>query len=174
MIAHQLISLLPDSRPLSLVVRLIFCLKPTNEDWEHPDLYSDLDNEDEMYSIANLVQFISRPITTMTMTMFRSTVSPARIIDFLSFEFFIHNNIQKMLSQQSADDAYYIAKLLSNSAPQVSVIRRVRNSLCNSPKNHIWREISFAAKVLSRSNLEMSYAGCVWLSASSVGATVTF
>ena len=31
MIAQQLISLLPDSRPLSLIVRLIFCLKFPNE-----------------------------------------------------------------------------------------------------------------------------------------------
>ena len=114
--AQQLISLLPDSRPLSLIVRLMFCLKFTNEDWEHPDLYSDLDSEDEMYSIATLVQFISRPINddddVSVDALFTFT---ARIIDFLepkvSFEFyriFIHN-IQKMLSQQSADNAYYIA-----------------------------------------------------------------
>ena len=93
MIAQQLISLLPDSPSLSLIVRLIFCLKPPNEDWEHPDfpyLYSDLDSEDEMYSIATLVQSISRPVKDDVSVDALSTFAE-KIIDFLepnvSFDF---------------------------------------------------------------------------------------
>ena len=85
MIAQQLISLLPDSPPLSLIVRLMFCLKPPNEDWDHPDfpyLYSDLDSEDEMYSIATLVQSISRPVKDDVSVDALSTFAE-RIIDFL-------------------------------------------------------------------------------------------
>jgi hypothetical protein len=106
MIAQQLISLLPDSPPLSLIVRLMFCLKPPNEDWEHPDfpyLYSDLDSEDEMYSIATLVQSISRPVkddvSVDTLSAFTE-----RIIDFLepkvSFDFtkFVHT-LQMLLNR---------------------------------------------------------------------------
>ena len=99
MIAQQLISLLPDSPPLSLIIRLIFCLKPPNEDWEHPDfpyLYSDLDSEDEIYSITTLVQSISRPVKDDVSVDALSTFAE-RIIDFLepevSFNFieFLHN-----------------------------------------------------------------------------------
>ena len=93
MIAQNLISLLPDSPPLSLIVRLIFCLKPPNEDWEHPDfpyLYSDLDSEDEMYSIATLVQSISRPVKDDVSVDALSTFAE-KIIDLLepnvSFDF---------------------------------------------------------------------------------------
>ena len=98
-IAQQLISLLPDSPPLSLIIRLIFCLKPPNEDWEHPDfpyLYSDLDSEDEIYSITTLVQSISRPVKDDVSVDALSTFAE-RIIDFLepevSFNFieFLHN-----------------------------------------------------------------------------------
>jgi hypothetical protein len=106
MIAQQLISLLPDSPPLSLIVRLIFCLKPPNEDWEHPDfpyLYSDLDSEDEMYSIATLVQSISRPVKDDVSVDTLSTFAE-RIIDFLepkvSFDSieFLHS-IQKLFNR---------------------------------------------------------------------------
>ena len=124
-----------DSRPLSLVVHLMFCLRPTNEDWEHPDLpylYSDLDSEDEMHSIATLVQFISRPVTTKT--MFRSTLSPARIIDFLepkvSFDFY------RIFYTQHSKDAFSSERrrfLLSYSVfplQQSSITLESRDVLC--------------------------------------------
>ena len=106
MIAQQLISLLPDSPPLSLIVRLMFCLKPPNEDWEHPDfpyLYSDLDSEDEMYSIATLVQSISRPVKDDVSVHTLSTFAE-RIIDLLepkvslNFIEFLHS-IQMLLNR---------------------------------------------------------------------------
>jgi hypothetical protein len=48
-LANQLLSLIPDSPPLSLVVRLMFCLKPSNDDWDLPEfpyLHADLDAAD--------------------------------------------------------------------------------------------------------------------------------
>ncbi|KAF8897862.1 hypothetical protein BD779DRAFT_1667776 [Infundibulicybe gibba] len=36
-LARQLLLLIPDSPPLSLVIRLMFCLKPSNDDWDLPD-----------------------------------------------------------------------------------------------------------------------------------------
>jgi len=85
MLAEHLLSLLPDSPPLSLIIRLMFCLKPPDEDWEHPDfpyLYSDLDNEDEIYDLATLVQSISRPVKDDVSVDTVSTFA-ARINDFL-------------------------------------------------------------------------------------------
>ena len=85
MLARQLLSLLPDSPPLPLIVRLIFCLKPPDEDWEHPNfpyLYSDLDSEDEIYDIATLVQSISRPVKDDVSIDALSTFAE-RITDFV-------------------------------------------------------------------------------------------
>lgn len=64
-LAEQLLSLIPDSPPLSLVVRLMFCLKPSDDDWDHPDfpyLYADMGGDDESFDLEGIVQAISRPI----------------------------------------------------------------------------------------------------------------
>src|SRR6516164_801455 len=50
LLAKQLLALIPDAPPLPLVVRLMLCLKPSNEDWELPSfpyLHADLDAEIE-------------------------------------------------------------------------------------------------------------------------------
>ena len=55
-LAEQLLSLIPDSPPLPLVVRLMFCLKPSDDDWDHPDflnLYADLGGDDESFDLEN-------------------------------------------------------------------------------------------------------------------------
>ena len=60
-----MLSLIPDSPPLPLVVRLMFCLKPSDDDWDHPDfpyLYADLRGDDESFDLEGIVQAISRPI----------------------------------------------------------------------------------------------------------------
>ena len=64
-LAEQLLSLIPDSPPLPLVVRLMFCLKPSDDDWDHPDfpyLYADMGEDDESFDLEGIVQAISRPI----------------------------------------------------------------------------------------------------------------
>lgn len=64
-LAKDLLALIPDSPPLSLVIRLMFCLKPSDEDWEDakfPHLYADLDTEDEIFDLESVVHTISRPI----------------------------------------------------------------------------------------------------------------
>lgn len=64
-LAEQLLALLDEPPPLSLVVRLMFCLKPTDEDWEDPSfpyLYVDLDDEDQIFDLQALVQASGRPI----------------------------------------------------------------------------------------------------------------
>lgn len=63
-LAEHLLALLPVPPPLPLVSRLIFSLKPEDEDWDHPDfpyLYSDLDHED-ISDLESLVQSATRPI----------------------------------------------------------------------------------------------------------------
>ncbi|KAI6146088.1 hypothetical protein BKA82DRAFT_4330346 [Pisolithus tinctorius] len=63
-LARQLLALIPDAPPLNLVIRLMFCLKPPNDDWdlpEFPHLYSDLHEEDMDIDLDSAYRCLSRP-----------------------------------------------------------------------------------------------------------------
>jgi hypothetical protein len=48
LLAKQILALTPDPPPLSVLIRLMYCVKPSNSDWDHPDfpyLYVDLDQD---------------------------------------------------------------------------------------------------------------------------------
>jgi hypothetical protein len=65
LLAQQLLSLIPDSPTLALVIRLMFCLKPTHDDWERPEfpyLYADLSLEDEDFTLEKACSWISTPV----------------------------------------------------------------------------------------------------------------
>ena len=64
-LARQLLALIPDVPSLNLVIRLMFCLKPPNDDWdlpEFPHLYSDLNEEDMDIDLDSAFRCLSRPI----------------------------------------------------------------------------------------------------------------
>ena len=66
-LAQSLLSLIPESgRPtLALIARLMFCLKPSNEDWDEPDfphLYSPLDRDLDDLNLEKAVSMTSRPV----------------------------------------------------------------------------------------------------------------
>lgn len=83
-LAEQLLGLMPSPTPLSLLVRLMFCLKPEEEDWENPNfpyVYSnfeatlnDDDFENEVFDLASLVQSVSKPL--------KDDVSPESLTEF--------------------------------------------------------------------------------------------
>ena len=64
-LARQLLSLIPDVPSLNLVIRLMFCLKPPNDDWDLPEfpyLYSDLHEEDIDIDLDSAYRCLSRPV----------------------------------------------------------------------------------------------------------------
>lgn len=64
-LAKQLLAMIPDSPSLSLVTRLMFCMKPPNEDWEDPSfpfLFADLDVDEEDIDLDRMLQKIARPL----------------------------------------------------------------------------------------------------------------
>lgn len=64
-LARQLLALIPGAPSLNLVIRLMFCLKPPNDDWDlpdFPDLYSDLNEEDIDIDLDSAFRCLSRPI----------------------------------------------------------------------------------------------------------------
>lgn len=66
-LALQLLELIPDAPPLSLIIRLMFCLKPSNDDWDLPEfpyLYADLD--EDFSDLEKAFRLTSRPVADTT------------------------------------------------------------------------------------------------------------
>ncbi|KAG1719166.1 hypothetical protein EDB19DRAFT_1837022, partial [Suillus lakei] len=101
-LARNLLALIPNAPSLSLVIRLMFCLKQPNDDWELPEfphLYSDLNEEEMDIDLDTAFRSLSRPV-----------------VDDISSEQ-LHRFAKKV---SEADDAqsYLIAGILSRSASQ--------------------------------------------------------
>ncbi|KAL5530102.1 hypothetical protein ACEPAF_6359 [Sanghuangporus sanghuang] len=107
-LAQSLLTLIPEAgRPtLALIVRLMFCLKPSNEDWEEKDfpyLYSILDQGLNDLSLEKAVDMTSRPVDDM--------VDEGVLKNFA-------RELGDTVEEYNEDQAYSLAKLLSQSASQ--------------------------------------------------------
>ncbi|KAJ6458661.1 hypothetical protein C8R47DRAFT_1162997 [Mycena vitilis] len=105
-LATQLLSLIPDSPPLALVIRLMFCLKPGNDDWDLPDfpyLHADLDADMGEFDLETAVSCTAKPV--------RDDISPDALSAFST-------KVAESIGTKSSDQAYLLAKLLCISAPQ--------------------------------------------------------
>ncbi|KAF8326413.1 hypothetical protein F5887DRAFT_1197258 [Amanita rubescens] len=112
-LARTLLLLMPESPSLSLVIRLMFCLKPSNDDWDHPDfpyLHAYIDRDDTAFDLESVVQNLSRPLPEDT-TIEALEAFAARVAD--------------LIGPKDSDQAYYIAKLLSISASQFPEMARI-------------------------------------------------
>ncbi|SRR6266702_1919878 len=64
-LTRNLLSLIPDAPPLPLVIRLMFCLKPANDDWDLPEfpyLHPDLDVDPMEFDLDYAYQLTSVPV----------------------------------------------------------------------------------------------------------------
>lgn len=64
-LAKSLLALIPNAPSLPSAIRLMFCLKPTDEDWDNPNfphIYANLDNDSEDYDLDTIVSNLDRPI----------------------------------------------------------------------------------------------------------------
>lgn len=64
-LAQQLLNMIPDAPPLPLVIRLMFCLKPANEDWDSPEFpycHPDLDDTDFEFDLEKVSKLTLRPV----------------------------------------------------------------------------------------------------------------
>lgn len=76
-LAKQLLALTPDPPPLPMIIRLMYCVKPTNSDWEHPDfpyLYVDLDQD--------IADFDLEKACRLTTSQMSDDLSPERLSRF--------------------------------------------------------------------------------------------
>lgn len=126
-LANQLLSLIPDSPPLALVIRLMFCLKPSNEDWDLPDfpyLHADLDAESEVFDLETALSCTAKPVrddisydalSAFAMKVAESIGSKVRVHLILCA---CCAGFMILPLSQSSNQAYLVAKLLCISAPQ--------------------------------------------------------
>jgi hypothetical protein len=64
-LAKSLLNIIPNAPSLALAIRLMFCLKPTETDWDNPDfphIYANLDNDSEDYDLDSILSKLDRPI----------------------------------------------------------------------------------------------------------------
>lgn len=64
-ISKNLLALDTNSPGIDLITRLMFSLKPLDEDWDHPDfphLFADFDSLPELCSPHEIIKVLSRPI----------------------------------------------------------------------------------------------------------------
>ncbi|KAF9442545.1 hypothetical protein P691DRAFT_789311 [Macrolepiota fuliginosa MF-IS2] len=106
-LARSLLALIPNAPSLPSAIRLMFCLKPTEDDWDDPDfphIYANLDNDSEDYDLESIVTNLDRPmpddVSTDTVNRFVE-----RLVEFVD-------------SPGSSDQAYSIANALNLSASQ--------------------------------------------------------
>ncbi|KAI6040458.1 hypothetical protein EDC04DRAFT_2894185 [Pisolithus marmoratus] len=105
-LARQLLSLIPDAPSLNLVIRLMFCLKPPNDDWdlpEFPHLYSDLHEEDMDIDLDSAFRCLGRPVA--------DEVSPEALMRFAE-------KVADAISPTDGTRSYFIAGILCRSASQ--------------------------------------------------------
>ena len=69
-LSRQLLSLVPKAPPLSLIVRLMFCLKvPNDDDWDLPEfpyIHPSLDQDPATFDLEQAKTVIKRPIAQDT------------------------------------------------------------------------------------------------------------
>ncbi|EIW76295.1 hypothetical protein CONPUDRAFT_158322 [Coniophora puteana RWD-64-598 SS2] len=107
-LARALLQLIPGSPSLELAIRLMFCLKPSNDDWDLPEfpyLYTDLCEEDISVELDTAFKSLSKPVAPDTSAE--------------AFQRFAEK-IRDPAGPRD-DMAYVIAGILNRAAPQTSV-----------------------------------------------------
>ncbi|KAI0832780.1 hypothetical protein BC628DRAFT_1309243 [Trametes gibbosa] len=106
-LARQLLKLIPEAPDLELVIRLIFCLKPSNHDWDLPDfpyLHPDLSNTEADFDLEKALRLTSRPVS--------DDVSPEVVARFAE------KVAQCVNPRKDLNQAYSVAGILYNAASQ--------------------------------------------------------
>ncbi|TFK55651.1 hypothetical protein OE88DRAFT_1716405 [Heliocybe sulcata] len=107
-LAEQLLTLIDDPPPLHLLIRLMFCLKLSSDDWENPDfpyLYADLD-----YA-ADADNFDLQEAYTMTGRPLAENASDDSISGFVA-------RVVESIEPKNDDQTYLLAGVLSHAASQ--------------------------------------------------------
>ncbi|PIL37469.1 hypothetical protein GSI_01163 [Ganoderma sinense ZZ0214-1] len=113
-LARELLKLIPDSPELELPIRLVFCLKPSNDDWDSPDfpyLYANLEDDSTEFDLERAFKLTSRPVA-----------------DDISSEI-LHGFAEKVsrcvnVKDKDPSQTYLVASLLCHAACQTPTMAR--------------------------------------------------
>ena len=142
-LSRQLLYLIPDAPPLPLIIRLMFCLKPSNEDWDLPDfpyLFADLSQLPDDPGIDEVYRTTMRPVSDETTadTFADLAEKVTRGLNAPASTLSVPVNIAN-LSPQNDSQSYYLAGILSHAACQhpgmataLTVSRKCRHIFSNS------------------------------------------
>lgn len=129
-LARSLLTLVPDCPNLTLIIRLMFCLKPSNEDWEEknfPHLYSDLKNGLDNLNLEKAVDMTARPVSDAVdenvLKNFAVKLGDS-VSEFVSSQIIFAVGEILIFFLKNDDQAYFLAKLLSQCAPQHPLLVR--------------------------------------------------
>ncbi|TCD70012.1 hypothetical protein EIP91_005262 [Steccherinum ochraceum] len=120
-LARQLLSLIQDAPPLELIVRLMFCLKPSHDDWDSPDfpyLYPDLEQLGEDADLEQVSETLMRPVA--------DDVNEEVLAQFAE-------SVSGMLGEKDGDQAYLVAGILSRTASQNPELARTLVQVIDLP-----------------------------------------
>jgi hypothetical protein len=143
LLARQLLHLIPGAPPLALVIRLMFCLKPSSEDWgrtEFPYLFADLEPEGDEFNLDNAYKWTTTPVDDESGPEYLEVF--ARRVAGSEQKVMPTKSLFLSLSKVSAQDsAYLIAGILRNVAsqhPDMARLLMVRLVTRCSERNHIF------------------------------------
>ncbi|TBU32987.1 hypothetical protein BD311DRAFT_774649 [Dichomitus squalens] len=113
-LARQLLKLIPDAPDLELVIRLVFCLKPPNDDWDLPEfpyLHPDLDEDAHDFDLEKAFRSTTRPVA--------DDVSPETLSRFAERVARCVN-----VKDKDASQTYLVAGILCHAACQTPAMAR--------------------------------------------------
>ncbi|KAI1796048.1 hypothetical protein LXA43DRAFT_1160446 [Ganoderma leucocontextum] len=117
-LARELLKLIPDAPELELAIRLVFCLKPSNDDWDLPEfpyLYADLEEDSAEFDLERAFRLTVRPVaddvSSETLRKFAERV--ARCM-----------NHKARITDKDASQTYLVASLLCHAACQSPAMAR--------------------------------------------------
>ncbi|KAH9927088.1 uncharacterized protein BXZ73DRAFT_49012 [Epithele typhae] len=105
-LARKLLKLIPDAPDLELAIRLLFCLKPHNDEWdlpEFPHIHSDLDEDVPEFDLEKALDMTKRPVS--------DDISSEVVSRFAE-------KVAGCINDQDTSQAFLVAGLICNSASQ--------------------------------------------------------
>lgn len=123
-LARQLLELIPNAPPLPLIIRLMFCLKPSNEDWDLPEfpyIYAELEQLPDDATVEDMFKATKRPISDDLPAQYFPELAEkiARMLD-TPVSVASHRRVIccRLRTDQSDTQSYYVAGFLAHAACQ--------------------------------------------------------
>ena len=125
----NLLSLIPDAPPLPLVIRLMFCLKPANDDWDLPEfpyLHPDLGDYPSDFDLDDAYQLTSQPVADdVPLEVLQRFADKVADVIGPKVRLMIRTHLHMLTLVQSVTQSYLVAGILARVACQHGELPRL-------------------------------------------------